>query len=132
MKLTKRQLQKKATILRKKQEKKAKRLANKLEKQKYKDFVKSIKERDDYTCQISGKSFKNSKPQALPVCHIISKENYPELMLDPNNVLCLSFYHHKNSPLSTHLDGFCFSLWFKDKFPDRYRYLVKKLREHER
>lgn len=115
-------------LIRKREERRIKRE----QKQKYKDFVKFIKERDNYTCQISGKSFKNSKPQALPVCHIISKENYPELMLNPNNVLCLSFYHHLNSPLSTHLDGFAFSLWFKDKFPKRFRYLKGWLKKNEK
>ena len=127
--LTKRQLQKKATILKHKEEKKAKRLIKKNKKQVYKEFVKSIKERDNYTCQISKKSFKNASPQSLQVCHILSKENYPELMMDPNNVLCLSFYNHKNSPLSPHLDGFVFSYWFSKKFPKRYKYLVKKIVE---
>ena len=130
--LTKRQLQKKATLLRHKEKKKAERLIKKNKKQAYKAFVKSIKERDNYTCQISNKSFKNASPQSLQVAHILSKENYPELMLDPNNVLCLSFYNHKNSPKSPHLDGFVFTQWFKEKFPDRYKYLVRWIKQNEK
>lgn len=126
---TKRQIRKKATLLRKKAERKIKREDKKFRKQIYKDFVKEIKERDNYTCQISGKYLKDSKPQSLQVVHILSKENYPEFMLDPINVICLSFYHHKNSPLSPHLDGFAFVEFFKNKFPDRYTYLINKLRE---
>jgi len=126
--LTKRQLQKKATLLRHKEERKAKRLIKKNKKQAYREFVKSIKERDNYTCQISNKSFKDASPQSLQVAHILSKENYPELILDPNNVLCLSFYNHKNSPKSPHLDGFVFTHFFKEKFPKRYKYLMKKIK----
>lgn len=111
--------------------KREKRRLKREQKQKYKDFVKSIKERDNYCCQISGKSFKNSSPQSLQVSHILSKENYPELMFDENNVLCLSFYNHKNSPLSPHLDCFAFVNFFEKKFPERYKYLMEWLRENE-
>jgi hypothetical protein len=129
MKSTKRQLQKKATTLRHKEKRKIERQIKKTNKQAYQDFVKFIKERDNWTCQISGKYLKDSKPQSLQVVHILSKENYPQLMLDPMNVICLSFYFHKNSPLSPHLDGFAFVSWFQNKFPDRYVYLLNKLRE---
>jgi len=128
---TKRQLQKKATQLKRKEERKQFRLIKREEKQKYRDFVKAIKERDNYTCQISGKYLKDADPRALVVAHILSKENYPELMLNPNNVLSLSYYHHKNSFLSPHLDCFAFIEWFKGKFPERYCYLLKWLGEEQ-
>lgn len=130
MKLTKRQLQKKNTKLRKKEERKIKRLNKRIEKEKYKSFVKQIKERDNYCCQICKKSFKNAKPQALQVAHILSKENYPELKLNEYNVLTLCFYHHKNAPISSHLDGFSFSYWFMNNYKERYEYLVNWLKLH--
>jgi len=113
------------SILKKREQRRIKR-ENKL---KFKEFVKKIKERDNYTCQISGKYLKDADPRALPMVHVLSKENYPSLKMDENNVLCLSFYHHKNSPLSPHLDGFVFVDWFKHKFPLRYKYLMRWLRK---
>lgn len=127
--LTKRQIRKKETILKRKQERKIERDFKRIEKQQYKDFIKKIKERDNYTCQISGKSFKNASPHALHVAHIFSKENYPEFMLEPMNVLCLSFYNHKNSPLSPHLDGFAFVQWLKVNKPEQYKWCIDKINE---
>ena len=130
--LTKRQLQKKATLFRKKEERKIERAIKKSKKQTYQDFVKIIKERDNYCCAVCGKNFKEAKPQALQMAHILSKENYPDLMLNPMNVLCLCFYHHKNAPISSHLDGFVFVEFFKNKFSDRYDYLLNYLKENKR
>ena len=91
------------------------------------NFVKKIKERDNYTCQISNKNFKNAAPQALQMAHILSKENYPELMLNENNVICISFHHHKNSSISSHLDGFVFTRWLQINRPKQYKFLMKYL-----
>ena len=116
-----------------KQKKREKRLievnVNKDLKSKYQTWSKSVKERDNYVCQVCQKSFKYAKPQSIQSAHILSKENYPELMYDLNNGLVLCFRDHKNSSISSHLDGFAFTQWFKEKFPDRYEYLVNKLKE---
>jgi len=131
MKQTKRQLQKKATKLRHKEERKKQRAIKKSKKQEFEDFVKRMKERDGYNCQISGKNFKDADPRAYQMAHILSKENYPKLMMNENNVLCLSYYQHKNSPLSPHLDCLAFVEWFKNKFPARYEYLLSYLRTRQ-
>ena len=96
-------------------------------KDKYKEFVLQVKTRDNYTCQICNKTFES--PLAIQAMHILSKENYPELKYDVMNGLTGCFRDHKNSRLSTHLDGFAFVLWFQEKFPDRYEYLKNKLKE---
>jgi len=127
--LTKRELKHKQILLKIKEEKKLKRLKKREEKILFLKFVKEIKERDKYRCQVCEKCFKNAKPQALQMAHILSKENYPSLKMDSNNVLCLCYYHHNNAPISSHLDGFAFTEFFKNKFPDRYNYLLKKMNE---
>lgn len=130
IKRTKKKAIKKAKKEREKAKKAKKRAIKKAKKDVYTNFVKQIKERDNYTCQISGKCFKNAKPQALHVAHILSKENYPELMLNPNNVLCLSFYHHKTSPVSSHLDGFAFTRWLQINKPEQYKFLMDYLEKY--
>jgi len=97
-------------------------------KDSYAAFLLSIRERDNYTCQLSGQSFKGKDLRGLPVAHVLSKERYPELKDNPNNVLCLSYFEHKNSSRSPHLDGFVFTEIFKRKFPERYKFLINYLK----
>lgn len=123
----KKRLKKQEKLKKKKEARKIRLDIKKSKKEKYGNWSKSVKERDNYICQICNKHF--DKPHSLQSMHILSKENYPELMYDINNGLTGCFFDHKNSPLSSHLDGFAFSVFFKEKFPDRYEYLVKKLEE---
>lgn len=132
MKQTKRQIQKKATKLRHKEQRKINREIKRTNKQKYKDWSKFIKERDNYTCQICNTNHRNSDLRAIQSAHILSKENYPELILDINNGITLCFACHKNASISSHLDGFAFTEFFKNKFPDRYAYLLEKLNNKEK
>ena len=129
--LTKQQIRKQEKLLKRKEERKAKILNKKLFKEKYAEWVLKVKTRDNFTCQISGKYLGDSDPRALQACHILSKENYPELMFDEMNGISLSFYYHKNAPISSHLDGFAFTIWLKENKPEQYNYLVQKLKEHE-
>jgi len=122
-------MKKQKKILKKTIIKREKRRLKKEYKEKYAIWVKAVKERDNYTCQISDKYLKNADPRALQAAHILSKENYPELQFDVINGISLSYYYHKNAPISSHLDGFAFTEWFKNKFPDRYEYLLKKLKD---
>ena len=121
--LSKRELQKKATKLRHKEERKAERLVKRTAKQKYKEWADAIKERDNWTCQVCGTYHKNSDPRAIQSAHILSKENYKELMLDENNGITLCFACHKNAKISSHLDGFVFSVWLAVHKPAQFNYL---------
>jgi len=125
--LTKRQLQRKSTLLKHKLIRKSKRLIKKEAVLRYKEWAKAIKERDGYTCQVCNTNHKDSDPRAIQAAHILSKENYPELKLDMMNGITLCFSCHKNGRISSHLDGFAFSYFFKNKFPERYEYLIGKL-----
>ena len=143
--LSKRELRKKQTLLKNKElnkikrdKKRAKKLERKLKRQEkrrnileikkskkleYQEMVKFVKERDNYTCQVCKTDHRNSDPRAIAGAHILSKENYPELKLNTNNVITLCFACHKNAKISSHLDGFAFTLWLEKNFPDRYLYL---------
>jgi 5-methylcytosine-specific restriction endonuclease McrA len=112
-----------------KERKKLKSINRKAERERYTEWSKQVKERDNYTCQISGKKFHNSDPRALQTAHILSKSNYPELKLDIMNGICLSFWHHKNAPISSHLDGFAFAIWLEKNKPEQYNYLKEFLLE---
>lgn len=120
---TKRQLQKKATLLKRKEERRAERVAKKSKKQLYKNWANSIKERDDYTCQVCGTYHKHSDPRAIQASHLLSKENYPELMLDLTNGITLCFSCHKNGRISSHLDGVAFTFWLEKNKPAQYNYI---------
>lgn len=126
--LSKRELRKRNTKKRKKLERKLERDKKRKEKEEYKLFIKSIKERDNYTCQICNTYYgKDALPQSLQAMHILSKENYPELKMDSNNVLSGCFSCHKTGKVSSHHDGFAFTIFFMRKFPERYKYLIEKL-----
>lgn len=125
---SKRQLRKKATLLKHKEIRKVKRDKVKAEKLAYANWVKAVKERDNYTCQLCGKKF--SSPKAIQAMHILSKENYPELKFDIMNGLTGCYYDHKNSKLSPHLDGFAFSYWLNINKPTQYYYLRRFLELH--
>lgn len=130
-KITKRQLQKKATLLRHKEQRKIERLEKKNSKEIYKQWAKAIKERDNYTCQVCKTDHRNSDPRAIQAAHILSKENYPELKLDMMNGITLCFACHKNAKISSHLDGFVFVRWLQNNKLEQYNYLIEWLKASE-
>ena len=112
-------------------------LLKKREKRKLKKEFKSklskcknkIIERDNYHCQ---KCNKDLSSQMKHVHHIVSlqsvKRMHPELLEDTLNGILLCSYCHKFAPDSPHQGGFEFVEFFKNKFPDRYEYLINKLK----
>lgn len=58
----------------------------------YKKFRDKIFKRDNYRCQACGE-----KTRTLEVHHIKEQSKYPELMLDPNNVITLCHACHKET-----------------------------------
>ena len=99
----------------------------KLEKQKYEEWVKKVKERDNYTCQICKKYLKDGNVHNIQAHHILAKTTYPELKFDINNGITLCYYDHKNSKVSPHLNGFAFTHYLMKNKVKQYKYLLKFL-----
>lgn len=110
--------------------KREKRMLKRVKKNLLKAWVHSVKLRDNYTCQICGKFYGEFACSKLQAHHILAKNTYPNLIVDINNGVTLCFYDHKNSKLSPHLNALAFGEFFKKKFPDRYEYLISKLKEY--
>ena len=109
----------------KKQDKLIKQTLEKAKKEAHILWRNSVYERDNWTCQLCGTSYKD-KPNfaGLQPMHVFSKENYPQLRYDKNNGVSGCFYCHKNSPQSPHLDGFVFTHWLMKNKPEQYNYLI--------
>lgn len=63
-------------------------------------------------------------------CHIIPKE-FKETHNDIDNLLLACFYHHKVGKYSMHNNPLWFCQWFRLNYPQRYDYLITKLKELE-
>ena len=77
----------------------------------YKNLIKDIYERDNYTCQICWKIW-----WTLNVHHIRTRDCYPELRMDKNNLVTLCECCHKKVHKLwwwTHWDTETFSILFK-------------------
>ncbi len=77
-----------------------------------------IRLRDDDTCQMCQKKVygSNSHPS-----HVLAKSTHIHLRHDLLNIKLLCFHCHK---WIWHIDPLIVHGWFKDKFPDRYDYLM--------
>ena len=87
---------------------------------------KYVKMRDNYTCQYSGKVCSGSDCHAS---HILNVGTHKCLELDPMNMKVLSSYYHLHW---WHKDVLHATEWFKEKFPDRYEYLMDKAKCKQR
>jgi len=101
------------------------------DKKSYKKYLydkwrNSVEIRDNYTCQICKTSYLGIK-KGHQVSHILSKENYSQLMYEINNGIFLCFSCHKNAKISSHLDGFAFSYWLMKNKEEQYNYLIDYL-----
>ena len=117
MKQTKAQLQKKE-----------KRLAKRQKKEGMKEWVRLVKERDNYVCQLCGKKMDPLKPAGFAAHHILPR-TIKELACDVNNGITLCSYCHHWSPFAVHQNCIYFSLWLKIHRKEQYDYLVEKLNE---
>ena len=77
-----------------------------------------VKLRDDYTCQYSGQVVSGANCHAS---HVLNVGTHKCMELDPTNMKVLSSYYHLHW---WHKDVLHATEWFKDKFPDRYEYLM--------
>ncbi len=95
----------------------------KLEKKLDMAWKIAVKERDEYICQKCGKSVESTNCHAS---HVIPRSWGKRVRWELNNGKVLCFHCHMNW---WHKNPTESGLWFKDKFPDRYEYLmeIKKL-----
>ena len=119
-KLTPKQIER---IEKKKAIRKAKIEVNKLEKSKYKEWARIIKERANYVCQICGADLKDAKPTNCQAMHLLSKENWKELMYEPRNGLLGCYRCHNINERSSHHDGIVFSFIIAEKYPEQFEFL---------
>ena len=78
-----------------------------------------VKLRDNYTCQYCGKQAVGSDCHAS---HVLNVGTHKAFELDPENMKVLCSYHHLHW---WHKDVLGSSLWFQQKFPQRYHYLME-------
>ena len=78
-----------------------------------------VKLRDDYTCQHCGKECSGSDCHAS---HVLNVGTHKNMELDPSNMKVLCSYCHLHW---WHKDVLHATEWFKDKFPERYDYLMR-------
>jgi|TARA_R100000005_G_C5001775_1_gene209045 hypothetical protein len=80
---------------------------------------KCVKIRDKYTCQYTGKEVSGSDCHAS---HVLNVGTHKNMELDPTNMKVLSSYYHLHW---WHKDVLHATEWYKNKFPERYDYLMK-------
>ncbi|MBU0598680.1 HNH endonuclease, partial [Patescibacteria group bacterium] len=98
---------------------------------KLKDKIKKevdiiIKERDDYTCQYCGKRVSGFD---CHVSHVVPVSKTKLLEFDFQNLKILCFRHHIHWWHKNPLEA---GKWFREKFPDRAKYLEGRLLEKPR
>jgi hypothetical protein len=80
---------------------------------------KCVKLRDNYTCQYSEQVVSGANCHAS---HVLNVGTYKHLELDPTNMKVLSSYYHI---WWWHKDVLHATEWFRNKFPERYIYLME-------
>ena len=82
-----------------------------------------VKTRDGYTCQWCGKFLEGSNAHAS---HVIPVSAGNQFRYDPLNLKCLCYHCHLNLWHKNPVEA---GEWFKEKFPERHKYLFSKPRE---
>jgi hypothetical protein len=129
--LSKREIRKRKTKLFHASIRREKRRVKRELRDRIENWKLKVIERDNWTCQRTGKKLltrKNCHPHHIISLNSVLKK-YPSLIDDLNNGILLGYYAHKAAPFSAHQSGLEFSLWFKEKFPERYEYLANKIKE---
>ncbi len=78
-----------------------------------------VKMRDSYVCQYCGKQVDGCDAHAS---HVLNVGTHKNMELDPTNLKVLCSYHHLHW---WHKDILHATDWFKQKFPERYFYLME-------
>jgi len=85
--------------------------------------IELIRKRDNWTCQHCGKLVEKSNAH---VSHVIPRSHGDNLRWDLTNLKLLCFHCHINWWHKNPLEAY---EWFKQKFPERYKYLMGKKEE---
>ena len=80
---------------------------------------KCVKYRDNYTCQKCNKYVEGSNCHAS---HVLNVGTHKAFELDPENMKVLCGYCHLHW---WHKDVLNATEWYKETFPDRYKYLME-------
>ncbi len=78
-----------------------------------------VKIRDNYTCQHTGQEVSAHNCHAS---HVLNVGTHKNMELDPTNIKVLCSYSHLHW---WHKDVLHATEWFKEKFPERYDYLMR-------
>ena len=78
-----------------------------------------VKQRDKYICQYTGQEVQGANCHAS---HVLNVGTHKNMELDPTNMKVLSSYAHLHW---WHKDVLHATEWFKEKFPERYDYLMR-------
>jgi len=113
-------------IKRRKKQKPRKTRSNKaIDKLLLKQWADTIKQRDNYTCQICKKNLKNN-PKAINAHHILPK-SIKELRYNMLNGITLCSYCHIYGSYSAHTNALYFAYWLKINKPLQYNKLMNIL-----
>jgi hypothetical protein len=98
----------------------------KLKKQAWKLWSEIV--RNKGYCELCGIKYKElnkrGRPTILNAHHVVGRENH-NLSWDIENGVSLCSWCHKFSSTGAHKGGIIFSEWFRQKYPERYEYLLK-------
>ena len=83
------------------------------------------KRRDNYICQKTGKEVTGSNCHGS---HVIPVSRDNRLALDPINILTLDSYSHLRWWHKDILEAY---EWFRETFPERFKYLERKRKENQ-
>lgn len=86
-----------------------------------KEWSKIVREYDEYTCAVCGRT---DRTQAH---HILPKEVYPDLMYNPLVGICLCPFHHKFGSYSFHKNPLWGAEWLRTNRKDQYEWCVNRL-----
>ena len=84
-----------------------------------------VKQKANYHCEKCGRSDKQ-----IQGSHILPEGRYTSLSAEPENILCLCAGCHMWSSDSWHENPIASAEWFNEKFPGRYKRLLKKAQQN--
>ena len=126
--LTKRQLQKRATALKHKEERKIKRDSRRLKREQRQIWREAIIKRDNNKCQLCRKDLSSCNPIARQVHHLLDKRNFKELITNIDNGILLCYRCHRVGKYSAHMNAVFFSNWLKKNKPHQYNFVMSYLK----
>jgi len=123
--LTKREIRKRETKARHKEERGVKREQKRVLKERWKNLQTDLLIRDNHRCVFCNKVVSEKHFQS---CHIIPWD-FEDTRYDLNNLLLACFYHHKVGKYSMHQHPLWIVEWLKINRRSQYDYLITKMNQ---